>query len=464
MAVENDLKTAQAVAKSLGNPFPIGTCGWVLGPQQNRAAWDQLLANDAPIANINPQAGHAAIDSGFSMIKNRPKWAIPWLENDPDMVGYQPWVGRMRYDAADALRRGCTGLMGIHWRTKILSQNIAALAQAGWDQSWASSQRLLDNPTPEADLRRAMPADDFYRDFARAHFGDAVAESAGSILADADGFTTGFNPKKPDFVATSEWAKGPGGLRSVREPWEKMRTAHYLFAEKFAALRPRVKGAGNRERFDYWMNTHNASARMMQLACLRGELDVAVEKMNAAKNPAAKKKAAKSALALRRQLVRGWESLIRLQIQLVSTPGELGTIANLEQHSRVNNQWLTLHDKSLAAALGAPLPADCAPSRQYAGPARLIVPTVRSVANKGESLKVKIIAVDKQPVKSVVVHQRPLGKGDWQTIPAKHVARAVYEARLPAAQDDFEYYITAGKDLVWPATAPQLNQTVVVAE
>jgi hypothetical protein len=34
---------------------------------------------------------------------------------------------------------------------------------------------------------------------------------------------------------------------------------------------------------------------------------------------------------------------------------------------------------------------------------------------------------------------------------------------LPPASVDFEYHVTAGSGLVWPATAPQLNQTVVVA-
>lgn len=57
---------------------------------------------------------------------------------------------------------------------------------------------------------------------------------------------------------------------------------------------------------------------------------------------------------------------------------------------------------------------------------------------------------------------RPLSRGDWQTISATHIARAVFEAKLPAARDDFEYYVTAGENLVWPATAPQLNQTVVI--
>ena len=41
----------------------------------------------------------------------------------------------MRKDAADALAYGCTGLMGIHWRTRILGPNVSALAAAAWDQT-----------------------------------------------------------------------------------------------------------------------------------------------------------------------------------------------------------------------------------------------------------------------------------------------------------------------------------------
>ena len=59
-----------------------------------------------------------------------------------------------------------------------------------------------------------------------------------------------------------------------------------------------------------------------------------------------------------------------------------------------------------------------------------------------------------------------LGWGDATTqavVPAE--ARAVYEATLPAAQDDFEYYVTAetsaGTKLIWPPTAPKLSRTVV---
>jgi len=89
----------------------------------------------------------------------------------------------------------------------------------------------------------------------------------------------------------------------------------------------------------------------------------------------------------------------------------------------------------------------------------------------------KIIALASSPCKAVTVHVRPLGKGEWKTVEAKHVARAVWNAKLPAADDDFEYYVVAEladdsksaienqrTKLVWPATAPGMNQTVIISE
>jgi hypothetical protein len=52
-------------------------------------------------------------------------------------------------------------------------------------------------------------------------------------------------------------------------------------------------------------------------------------------------------------------------------------------------------------------------------------------------------------------------------MPLKWTARGVYSVQLPAgAKDDFEYYIQvepkSGRTVYFPATAPHLNQTVVV--
>jgi hypothetical protein len=210
------------------------------------------------------------------------------------------------------------------------------------------------------------------------------------------------------------------------------------------------------------------NAIMCEIACIRGQLDAAVKKINAEKTADGKRRAAREALPIRIALVRKWDDLMTCQIAAVSTPGELGTIANLEQHSRVRAGYLTGFDPVLTAALGKPLPQECAPSREYAGPARLIVPTVRTSVAKGEALELRIIALDREPVKAVTVRVRPMGGGNWQEIAAGHVARGVYEAALPVATDDFEYHLVAetaeGKTLRWPAAAPAVSQTVVVLD
>jgi hypothetical protein len=140
-AVTMDLDAAVKAWSEVAPPFSLATCGWVLGPPSNRTLFDQILPKDVAMSSINREVGKAPVDPGFSRIAGRSKWAIPWLEDDPSLTSPQLWVGRMRRDAADALRYGCDGLLGIHWRTRILSANISALARAAWDQGWNTLPR-----------------------------------------------------------------------------------------------------------------------------------------------------------------------------------------------------------------------------------------------------------------------------------------------------------------------------------
>ena len=130
-----DFRAAIAAAKKVKAPFTLATCGWVLGPPKDRALFDNTLPKQMPMSCINRNVGFAPVEPGFANVKGRPLWAIPWMEDDPAMIIPQLWAGRMRRDAADALAYGCTGLLGIHWRTRILGPNVSALAHAAWDQS-----------------------------------------------------------------------------------------------------------------------------------------------------------------------------------------------------------------------------------------------------------------------------------------------------------------------------------------
>jgi hypothetical protein len=617
-ATAQDIQAAIDANQSLGHPFTLATSGWVLGPMHDRAALDAFLPKDMPMSCINREVGHAAVEPAFANILGRPKWAIPWLENDGQLTQPQPWVARMRYDAADAKRLGCTGLLGIHWRTKAMMQNVAALADAAWDQSWipasydakpakpqsagngaldgtatASSAPVagtdetpvyqtvrynvngynltvpngtytvtlkfvephydkpgmrvfgariqgkqvietldvfakagknqaldcnfndievtngvlridftrqvefpciagivIDGTTKavnqiasqpftrkincggqkfkdyEADLvmgggataskDRAMPIADYYTDFARANFGENVAAAAGAIMAGVDGM------KMPH---VTDWFDGPGGIYVNPTPWATVKP-NFEFVESFEKLRSQIHSAGDLERFDYWLNTYRAAEATSHFGCVRAELDRAANALKTEPDAALKKQRAQDALTVRIRLARAWEKLLSFQTAACDTPGELGTIANLEQHNRRQMHLLDGHDEDIAAALGTPLPAEAMPSARFDGAPRIIVPTVRTSVAAGEKLQLKIMVLDGDLAQFVALQCRQLGTGAWQTIEAKHVARAIWSVTFPAATADFEYQVIAttatGAKLVWPATAPERNQTVIV--
>ncbi|MCC6696992.1 MAG: hypothetical protein IT365_15290 [Candidatus Hydrogenedentes bacterium] len=142
----DDILAAKAAAERVGAPFQLATCGWVLGPQFDRAYLDKALPKEFPVSCISRAVGHDPVEPAFALISGRDKWAIPWLEDDPAMTSPQLWVARMRRDARDALDYGCTGLMGIHWRTRILGPNVAALAQAAWSQTGWTEPETKSGP------------------------------------------------------------------------------------------------------------------------------------------------------------------------------------------------------------------------------------------------------------------------------------------------------------------------------
>ena len=260
------------------------------------------------------------------------------------------------------------------------------------------------------------------------------------------------------------WLEGPGGVKVEKAPWAEVK-AKYAFVEKLAALRSQVSGAGNLERFDYWLNTYRYMAALAEVACRRGELDRALPPIKAEKDPDKRKPLILAAVKQRIELSRAWERMIGWQVAATDTPGELGTLANLEQHSRVQLKFLTVHDAELEKAAGEPLPDEIALRKAYTGPARLTVPTVRTFAAQNEWLKLKVFALDRQPMATVKLFWRPLGAGRFEEVPCTRVTRAVYSVTLKA-RADFEYYLqaetTVGQKLVWPATAPELSQTVLV--
>lgn len=437
----NDLAIAYAALKKSGATFQLATCGWVLGPPNDRAMFGKVLPDDVAISCINRHVGNMPIDSGFKNITNHSKWAIPWLEDDGALTSPELWATRMRRDAADALDYGCDGLMGIHWRTRVLSPNVAALQQAMWSQPWKTGTNQL--------------CDDFYRDWAEHEFGPEVAEAAAQIFVAIDGHL----PRPTD------WTNGPGGLKPDTRPWEKVQN-EFWYVDAFATLAPNVTGKGNRERYDYWNHQFQYMKATAKLRIAWHKFNKAMVHIRATTNPAEQTKLARElALPARELIIERLDSVYHHLLATVSTKGEMGVVANWDEH--IFPELLIKPGAELEKVLGEKLTGQYLPNQNYTGDLRVFVPTTRSIANAGERLQIKAIVLSKDRIKAVTLHWRELGANKFKTISLKNSNRSTYVTHLPAAKRDFEYFVkveTEGGSSTFPATAPEIPQTVVVLQ
>jgi hypothetical protein len=455
----DDLQIAVEAAREVKAPFTLATAGWVLGPARDRAMFDKLLPTEMPFAALNLELGTVPVDEGFSRLKDRPGWAIPWMEDDLSMSSPELWVGRIRRDAYDARRHGCKGLIGIHWRTEEVGPMAAALAQAQWNvpevapaNRQSSAIRVEGGQGAEP---RYLPADDFYLDWARHQFGEEAAREIAVIFARIDGHLPAPAPHCP------------GGIAVNGSPWSEVQS-QYAFVDELAALRPRIHGAGNEARFNRWVKSFEYLRAIGRVACTRGELDRAMAEMDKLADSEDRRAfAGNRVLPIRILLKEHWGAMMTLCLETADTWGSIGHVFTHEMFNRGTKGLLEGHDPAIKKALGSELPPAILASKAYEGCPRLIVPSRRSVVEPGEPLTIRVIVLDNLPPKSASLRWRPMGRGAWQSLPLKQMARAVHTVTLPMdGNESLEYYIEAetsvGAMLRWPPTAPKLNQTVVV--
>jgi len=462
-ATTNDFACAIAAWEKVRAPFQLATCGWVLGPSSDRALFDTVLPKDIAISCIGRRNGLDPLDEGFSRIHARDKWAIPWLEDDGAFMSAQLWAGRMRRDAVDALDAGCSGLMGIHWRTRVIDPNVAALARAAWEQKpWRrdiSAAERAAAPKGRWALGPCQPVGDFYADWAAHEFGENIGSAAAAVFAQLDG----------QLPRSSHWVRdGPGGLLPNPQPWDTV-SGKYAFVERLRALRPRVNGAGNLARFDYWLSTFEFMRCCERVSCTWADYNRAIAAVKTEPDRTKQKELARErALPLRRQLIAEVSELYGHLLATVSTTGEMGTVANLESHTFP--ELLFRPGKELELLLEEKLPPDAQLPMAYRGATRIIVPALRGGVNQGTELKLKVIVLSERAPAAAHLFWRKLGIGTFHQLALVHVAGGVFVATVPAeasrGTEALEYYIqvkdVSARMTVYPPTAPFVNQSVVV--
>jgi hypothetical protein len=351
------------------------------------------------------------------------------------------------------------GVLNIDFMAEIEFPCIAAIAVEGEGFSYkvncggdAYGEFVADPPA----IDDFLPTDDFYQDWALHEFGPEIGEDAARIFTAIDG-------KLP---RPSDWIGGPGGYVPDARPWDAV-APEYAFVDELSALQTRVSSAGDRARFHYWLETLEFLRATGKMRCAWGAYDAAIALVEAETNPDAQRaKARDVALPLRKALIAATEDAYAHLLAAVQTTGEMGTVANLEQHTFPG--MLHTPGARLAELLGEPLPEDATLRHDYTGPPRLIVPAIQTAMAEGEDLTLRVIVLDHEPPRSGTLHFRPLGQGDYAAAPMSILARNTLQAAIPSANipvGGIEYYVEVttadGNALRWPDTAPAMNQSVI---
>ena len=86
-------------------------------------------------------------------------------------------------------------------------------------------------------------------------------------------------------------------------------------------------------------------------------------------------------------------------------------------------------------------------------------------------MKLKVIILAQKQPEYAFLYWRPIGTDKYIKVALTHIARRVYSVAIPAGQikkNDLEYHIKVttddGRSIYFPATAPQMEQTVVIIQ
>jgi len=412
--------------------------GWG-GVARHFADFHKRLPGDIVFACLSDSLGWDPVNEVFGKLEGRERWPIPWLEDDPSMWFPQFHVHRFERDLDRAADMGCQGLLGIHWRHRIVDPTAVYQARFSWDAALAPL--------------------DHYRSFARTQAANGRASRLAEVLDATDRdrkLLCTFTGEVRDGHAVQQEFSGDYG--EAFEFWRDFQIPPAVIAsqkEVAAALRELGGAAASpteKERLGYLMGhveflVPYADAWILAHR-LHLVLQAALDLKQKGKSADANDKVAREGVPLWLQLapeVR--RAILRFQ-RIVATRNDLGTLASM--HNKFERLALVRLRLSMKEFLGE-LPAQTEDAFRQAvrpdmeAPARLFAPTRPTLLARGESLRLLLVATGEAPASDVALHVRPLGAG-WSTVAARLLGRRTYEARLGPLDSSAslaEYYFSA---------------------
>ena len=420
------------------------------------------LPEDIVFSALSDSLGWDPVNEAFGKLGHRERWPIPWLEDDPSMWFPQFRASRFQMDLNRAQNFGCQGVLGIHWRHRIVDPTATYLARASWDSNLTATKHYQNFCAAQASGGRAAEMATLFEECDRGH--DISSTFLGT--RDKQGFAN-TRELTGDYDEAFNYA--------TVEPDPTVLPHQRVMAEKFQQLVSQATSPTEKDRIGYFASfvgfmvpycdafekAHQLNAVLQQAVALRA----------AGNNHAARAEVLAHGVPLwlaMAPMVR--ETMVQYQAA-IATRNDQGQLASMQ------NKFVRLALERLRLSIKEFLNEQTdamntayvtATSAADANRARLFIPTRPSLMKPGESLRIFIVASGQPNVLEIKLLTRRQGTQTWQSSPVVHAGRSVYAAKLgpfAAGDDTIEYCATVadGKEsFSAPPQAPLRTYTLSV--
>jgi hypothetical protein len=440
--------------------------GWG-GVVRHFAEFHKALPEDIVFSSLSDNLGWDPVSEEYAKLEGRERWPIPWLEDDPAMWLPQFHVARFVRDMDLAEQYGCQGLMGIHWRHRIMDVDSGFQSGYSWDKELTASQ--------------------FFQRFASVQARAPRTSALAKILEATD---------RERLILCSWTGQMENGHSQIEEysgdydegfqfwdphgPSESVEKSQAEVARQLRALTDAASSPAERERLNYL-------ARFVEFLIPYSESWSLAQRLHLKLQQASELKQHHQA-GEARELIRTEGVPLWLQLapkvrevfldyqEIVCTRNDQGQLASM--HNKYERLALYRLRASMKEFLGE-LPAEVerlfAELREPDGEAvpRAFVPTRPTLLRQGERVRITVVVPGAAKVAHVTLFTRAQDTQVWSPSPMKLVQRRTFTAELPWRVTTgalLDYYVAAelqaggvGKTVTAPEEAPHRYLTVTLA-
>jgi hypothetical protein len=416
--------------------------GWG-GVVRHFTYFHKALPEEIIFSSLNDNLGWDPVSEEYGKLEARERWPIPWLEDDPAMWLPQFHVARFVRDMDLAEQYGCQGLLGIHWRHRIMDVDAGFQAGYSWNKELTPTRFFQVFASPQAREPRAGELAKVLEDTDRDRL--ILCSWTGQVK---DGHSE-IHEYSGDYDEAFQFWNGYDIPDSVKNSQAEV-------GQQLRALADSASSPAERERLNYLTRFVEFLTPYCESWSLAFRLN---QKLHQASELKKQKKASEARNLILNEGVPLWLDIAPLvrevfldYQEIVSTRNDLGQLASM--HNKYERLALYRLRASMKEFLGE-LPPETEqlfvevrqpdPKAQ----ARAFVPTRPTVLRKGEHARISAVVVGAGQVARVTLFSRAGDSDQWKLSPMSLTGRRTYAGEIQWQDTGplMDYYVQADIDV-----------------